>query len=119
MNAVTLYYRAVGETDYISAAMNNSEGNTYAASIPGSAMLPPGVQYYIEATDGASFAYSGRANTPHTIAVENSPVVTNVSPNSGSQAGGTPIIISGITLLMALRSCLSFDLSKRERHFVV
>ena len=58
-------------------------------------MVPPGVEYYIEATDGASFAYSGRANTPNTITVENSPVVTNVSPNSGSQAGGTAIIISG------------------------
>ena len=95
VNAVTLYYRAIGATSYISLAMNNSDGNTYVASIPGSAMLPPGVQYYIEATDGASFAYSGRANTPNTITVENSPVVTNVSPSSGSQAGGTQISISG------------------------
>ena len=121
VNAVTLYYRAVGETDYISAAMNNSEGNTYAASIPGSAMLPPGVQYYIEATDGASFAYSGRANTPHTITVENSPVVTNVSPNSGSQAGGTPIIISGnnfvdgAQVLLGAATCQNVNVASSSR----
>ena len=41
VTAVTLYYRAIGATDYVSLAMNNSEGNTYVASIPGSAMVPP------------------------------------------------------------------------------
>ena len=84
-------------------------------------MVPPGVEYFIEATDGASFAYSGRANTPNTITVANSPVVTNVSPNSGSQAGGTAIIISGnnfvdgATVLLGAATCQNVTVESSSR----
>ena len=92
---VTLYYRAIGTTAYTSVAMANTSGNTYRASIPASATLPPGVEYYIAATDGASYTYSGRASSPNTISVDNSPVITSVVPSAGSAAGGESVIVSG------------------------
>ena len=95
VQAVTLYYRAIGTTAYTSVAMANTSGNTYRASIPASATLPPGVEYYIAATDGASYTYSGRASSPNTISVDNSPVITSVVPSAGSAAGGESVIVSG------------------------
>ena len=92
---VTLYYRAIGTTAYTSVAMANTSGNTYRASIPASATLPPGVEYYIAATDGASYTHSGRASSPNTISVDNSPVITSVVPSAGSAAGGESVIVSG------------------------
>ena len=95
VQSVTLYYRPIGETAYTSLDMVNVSGNNYRASIPASATLPPGVEYYIAATDGASYAYSGRSATPNTIVVENTPVVSAVTPSSGSSNGGDTITISG------------------------
>ena len=91
---VTLYYRTIGETAYTSP-MANIEGNTYRASIPATATLPPGVEYYIAASDGASYTYSGRASNPNTITVENNPIVSAVTPAVGTSAGGDTIAITG------------------------
>ena len=95
VQSVTLYYRAIGESAYTSLNMANISGSTYRASIPASATQPPGVEYYIAATDGASYAYSGRSTSPNTITVENNPVISGVTPSTGSSAGGEPISISG------------------------
>ena len=95
VQSVTLYYRSIGDTAYTSLDMVNVSGNNYRASIPAGATLPPGVEYYIAATDGASYAYSGRSATPNTIVVENTPVVSAVTPSSGSSNGGDTITISG------------------------
>ncbi|UZP74328.1 serine protease [Candidatus Paraluminiphilus aquimaris] len=95
VQSVTLYYRAIGETNYTSADMVNTSGSTYRASILASATQPPGVEYYIAATDGSSYTYSGRASSPNKITIENNPVVTSVSPSAGSTAGGEVITVSG------------------------
>ena len=95
VQSVTLYYRAIGVSAYTSLDMVNISGSTYRASIPASATQPPGVEYYIAATDGASYAYSGRSTSPNTITVENNPVISGVTPSTGSSAGGEPISISG------------------------
>lgn len=95
VQSVTLYYRAIGDTSYTSADMVNTSGSTYRASIPASATQPPGVEYYIAATDGSSYTYSGRASSPNKITIENNPVVTSVSPSAGSTAGGEVITVSG------------------------
>jgi hypothetical protein len=75
--------------------MVNTSGSTYRASIPASATQPPGVEYYIAASDGSSYTYSGRASSPNKITIENNPVVTSVSPSAGSTAGGEVITVSG------------------------
>ena len=92
---VTLYYRSSGDSNYTSLEMANISGDDYRASIPASATKPPGVEYYIAATDGASYAYSGRSTSPNTISVENKPVITGVTPSTGSSDGGDTITISG------------------------
>jgi subtilisin family serine protease len=111
VQSVTLYYRAIGDTSYTSADMVNTSGSTYRASIPASATQPPGVEYYVAASDGSSYTYSGRASSPNKITIENNPVVTSVSPSAGSTAGGEVITVSGnnfvdgATVALGLATC--------------
>ena len=51
---VILYYRATGTTPYASQAMVLTTGNRYSATIAGAQVAAPGIEYYIEATDGIS-----------------------------------------------------------------
>ena len=95
VESMTLYYRAMGDTAYQSLVMNNSSGNVYRASIPASVVLPPGVEYYIAATDGSSTSYSGRDSNPNQITVVDAPVLTSLSPTAGTTAGGDVLTLSG------------------------
>ena len=58
-------------------------------------MLPPGVEYYIRASDGVSSVTSGRWDSPYPITIDDRPVVTVVSPSHGPPSGGTSVTISG------------------------
>jgi subtilisin family serine protease len=121
VQSVTLYYRAIGGGSYTAVNMANISGSTYRASIPASATQPPGVAYYIAATDGASFAYSGRSTSPNTITVENNPVVTGVTPNTGSSTGGDTItvtgnnFVSGASVLLGNATCQNVTLVDASR----
>jgi subtilisin family serine protease len=121
VQSVTLYYRAIGGGSYTAVNMANISGSTYRASIPASATQPPGVEYYIAATDGASFAYSGRSTSPNTITVENNPVVTGVTPNTGSSTGGDTItvtgnnFVSGASVLLGNATCQNVTLVDASR----
>ena len=95
VESVTLFYRELGATPFQSVAMLNSSGSTYQASIPADVMAPPGAEYYIAATDGASTSYSGRESNPHQITVIDAPVLTSVSPTAGSSTGGDLLTLSG------------------------
>lgn len=95
VQGVALYYRAIGETTYSNEAMVHTTGNRYSATIEGSLVASPGLEYYIEATDGVSTVRDGRPEHPHQITVEDKPVVTTVSPNHGPASGGTAVTISG------------------------
>ncbi len=55
----------------------------------------PGLEYYIEASDGISTAADGTASTPHPVAVTDKPTVTGVTPNQGPVGGGTSVTLSG------------------------
>ncbi|MEM7129488.1 MAG: VWA domain-containing protein [Chloroflexota bacterium] len=51
VQSVTLFYRSSGSEDpFISVSMSQSSGNLYRATIP--TLAPPGVEYYVRATDG-------------------------------------------------------------------
>jgi len=95
VQGVTLYFRAIGATSYISRTMTHTTGNRYAATIEGSLVASPGLEYYIEATDGVSTVRFGRPEYPYQIAVVDRPVVTSVSPNRGPASGGTNVTIAG------------------------
>ena len=65
MQAVTLYYRAIGGTAYSSQAMVHTTGDRYSGHPGGSLLTSPGIEYYIEATDGISTVpESGRPDCP-------------------------------------------------------
>ncbi len=93
--SVTLYYRAIGQTPYSSRDMVKTIGDRYAATLEGSIIVAPGLEYYLQATDGVSIVRSGRADLPYRVNVTDKPEVISVSPNTGTTAGGAPVTISG------------------------
>lgn len=95
VTAVTLYYRQTGGGSYLSKAMVKTSGDVYHATIEGSLMTSPGVEYYIEASDGISVTRNGRAENPNVISVDDKPVLTIVTPNSGPAEGGTVVTLMG------------------------
>ena len=95
VTGVTLFYRGIGETTYTSAAMTNTTGDRYSATVPASAMTSPGVEYYLAAQDGVSTVTDGRPEYPHQVAVVDKPVLTGVSPDHGPASGGTVVTLSG------------------------
>ncbi len=96
VSSVRIFYRAVGSVDeYQSLAMLNISGNEWSGTIPGSWVQPPGVEYYIVASDGISEVYSGTPAVPNTVSVANVPSVGSVTPNHGPAAGGTLVTLSG------------------------
>jgi subtilisin family serine protease len=95
VKAVSLYYRATNATAYRSLAMTKTTGNRYSATIDGSSVVSPGLDYYVEATDGISTTLSGRPEYPWQITVSDRPVVTAISPTHGPADGGTAVTIVG------------------------
>ncbi|OVE74834.1 hypothetical protein BVX97_06125, partial [bacterium E08(2017)] len=50
--SATLYYKCTSNSVYMPAVMTNTAGNIWQADIPASAMMYPGVDYFMSATDG-------------------------------------------------------------------
>jgi len=92
---VDLYYRQTGTMDYTVKQMTGTTGNRYSATLEGSLVQAPGIDYYIEATDGISTVRSGGPDTPHAVVVTDAPKVTSVSPAQGPASGGTSVVITG------------------------
>jgi hypothetical protein len=92
---VTLFFRKTGEASYTARLTTKTSGNRYAATVEGSRLASPGLDYYVEASDGVSVVRSGRADLPWQVAVNDQPVVTAVSPVRGPGSGGTSITIAG------------------------
>jgi subtilisin family serine protease len=110
---VRLFTRPTGTTSYTRRIMTLTTGNRYALTLDGSLVRSPGLQYYIEASDGVTLARSGHSNSPHAIVVVDRPVVNVVSPNRGPASGGTAVTISGsnfrtgATVTMGVAACLN------------
>ena len=93
---VSLSYRTLGSASaYTTLAMVNVAGDEWSVNIPGSAVQPPGVEYYLVASDGITQVYDGTAAAPHAVIVDSSPTLASVSPNQGPVAGGTTVTLSG------------------------
>jgi hypothetical protein len=95
VQGVTLYFRGRGGTVYQSRGMTLVSGNRYAATIEGSWVSSPGLDYYLEASDGVNTVRSGQPELPNTVVVVDQPVVTGVSPESGPASGGALLTIAG------------------------
>jgi len=65
-----LFYRVKGSPQYQSVQMETSGNGLYTATIPGSDVLEPGIEYYIEASDpSGNIAQKGLATSPLVVAV--------------------------------------------------
>jgi hypothetical protein len=95
VDTATLFYRTVGEPSFASRAMVNTTGDRYTATLESSNVNGAGLEYYIEAFDGISTERAGRPELPFTVAVDDSPVITTVSPSSGPASGGTTVTVAG------------------------
>lgn len=95
VSAVTLHFRPMAGSSYSARAMIKTTGNRYSATLEGTLLTPPGIEYYISATDGISTVYSGRPEYPYQVGVVDRPVVTAVSPGSGPASGGTSVTVAG------------------------
>ena len=95
VQGATLYFRKIGVSSYTSRAMVFTTGNRYTATIEGSLVTSPGLEYYLAAGDGVSTVTSGRPEMPYQVAVVDRPIITTVTPTRGPDTGGTPVTIAG------------------------
>lgn len=95
VKSATVYYRKTGTTDYQKLSMTNTTGSRYSAIIDGANVNVPGVDYYIEATDGNTVVRSGSPSTPYNVVITDAPKISSLSPSEGPDSGGTKVIISG------------------------
>jgi len=96
VQAVTLFFRLTGGANpYEAHPMTRTAGNRYAASLEGARVTSPGLDYYLEATDGISTALAGRPERPNTVLVADRPVVTAATPGRGPASGGTALTVVG------------------------
>lgn len=90
-----LYYRTTGELPYFYQDMIKGQDNRFIANLPGSIVVAPGLDYYIEATDGVSTVRDGRPDKPHQIVINDSPKINAITPNVGTSSGLTTVTIMG------------------------
>lgn len=97
VESVTLYYRASNETAYRAVRMiENASQNGYTATIPASTVTTAGVAYYIVALDGdRNAAYSGTAEIPNHISVDDTPFISGLVPAKVSISGGATVTMVG------------------------
>lgn len=71
-----LYYRSIGEVNYVPLEMADQGGNLWSALIPAAEVVFPGLEFYIVATDGQLTSSSPSVNPqqfPHSVSVDNMP----------------------------------------------
>lgn len=95
VQSAKLFFRWSGDLTYQERMMVKTTGNRYTASLVGAEVTAPGVDYYIQASDGITTTRSGRAEAPYHIVVVDRPVITNITPASGPSTGGTSLTLSG------------------------
>ena len=84
-----------GGGGYVELPMVNAVGDQYTVNIPSADMVPPGVEYYLETTDGVSFTQHGTPASAHQVTVQDVPVILSVDPDTGSFSGGDVVTITG------------------------
>lgn len=95
VTGASVFYRAQGSGAFTERAMTKGTGDRWGATFEGSAVVPPGLDYYISATDGVTVVYFGRPENPYPIAVVDAPVLNTLSPLNGTAAGGTAVTLAG------------------------
>lgn len=124
---VTCFYRRSGEANFRTLALSPDGPGRYRGSLPGAVMLPPAIEYYLLATDGAPRANastdpSGAPAQLHRFTVQPSdltpPSITH-TPLTMERPEGSDVLISAqvtdatgvatVALFYKLRSEALFD----------
>ena len=106
---VTLYYRAVGATEWKSLGMAK-QSDKYSATIFGSELTLDGIEYYIVATDGLNDIAKGSAETPYTVIVKDSSAISR----KGDVDGDGVVTTKDALMLM---QCINGDLILSDDEF--
>lgn len=80
---VTLYYRAVGATEWKSLNMAK-QSDKYSATIFGSDVILAGLEYYIVASDGYNTIAKGSADAPYTVIVKDASAISRMGDVDGN-----------------------------------
>lgn len=106
IGSMTLFYRTTGGGAYTSLVMSSTGGSGYSATIPGAAVVAPGVDYYVVATDAATVPNSTTApatapGTPSSFTVvvpdTTAPTISTTAVPNGQVAGTAVTVTSTIT----------------------
>lgn len=101
VDTANLYFRTQGAASFGAAPMTNITGDTWSAQVPAFVVAPPGVEYYIEATDTSPVPNSGRAPTAPdlydftvTPSEDTAPPIITHAPVADGQPSGVAVPIS-------------------------
>lgn len=109
ISTVTLYYRAVGATEWKTLNMSK-QSDKYSATIFGSEVTLAGLEYYIIASDGINTINKGSAETPYTVIVKDASSISRIGDVDGDGA----ITTKDALMLM---QCLNEDIILSDDEF--
>ncbi|MCB9652140.1 MAG: hypothetical protein H6730_36895, partial [Deltaproteobacteria bacterium] len=101
VGSVQLYYKRASDALFTSVTMSGS-GGSFSASIPAQAVLPPAMEYYLEASDTILPPNVGRspatapadAHSFSVVAVDRTPPVVTHTAVANGQVEGTAVTVS-------------------------
>lgn len=109
ISTVTLYYRAVGATEWKTLHMAK-QSDKYSATIFGSDLTLDGIEYYIVASDGRNTINKGSAETPYTVIVKDASAISRKGDVDGDG------VVTAKDALMLMR-CLEGSLILSDDEF--
>ena len=109
ISTVTLYYRAVGSTEWKTLNMAK-QSDKYSATIFGSDLTLDGIEYYIVASDGRNTINKGSAETPYTVIVKDASAISR----KGDVDGDGVVTTKDALMLM---QCINGDLILSDDEF--
>ena len=109
ISTVTLYYRAVGATEWKTLNMAK-QSDKYSATIFGSDLTLDGIEYYIVAADGRNTINKGSAEAPYTVIVKDASTLSR----KGDVDGDGVVTTKDALMLM---QCINGDLILSDDEF--
>ena len=107
--SVTLYYKAVGATEWKTLNMAK-QSDKYSATIFGSDLTLDGIEYYIVASDGRNTINKGSAEAPYTVIVKDASAISRLGDVDGDG------VVTTKDALMIMQ-CINDDLILTDDEF--
>lgn len=98
--SATLFYRTQGQTSFASVTLTDQGSDRYEATIPDTAVVPPAVEYYLQADDAPGNSAVHPAGAPasyHTFSVtpdDQSPPAIVHTPVPNDQTAGQAVTVN-------------------------